>query len=428
VRDGSCPDGWAAHVLGDHLQKVLGGGTPSRRRPDYWGGEIPWASVKDMAHPRLERTQEVITEAGLSNSAANLVPSDTIVLATRMAVGAVTRTVRPTAINQDLKALFPKSSLSVDYLYYLMQMHGPRLALLSPGTTVSGLRLEALRALPILLPPPAEQRKIAGLLSSVDDAIEKTEAVIEQVQRVKQGLTQQLLTRGLPGRHTRFKQTEVGEIPEAWEVVPVGDCIARGPTNGLYRHLSEYGSGIPIVRIDDFDAGEFLRLSGFRRLRLQPSEVRRYELKPREVLINRVNSLPQLGKCALVPPLPEPTVYESNMMCLAANEERLLPEYLVLWLCSPPAVRQIQSRAKRAVAQASIDQDDVKTLLIPCPPAGEQATIVSAVAQVDSRLKQEQTTLGGLREAKESLMHVLLTGQVRVKVSSPSMAAGENQR
>ena len=78
-----------------------------------------------------------------------------------------------------------------------------------------------------------EQRKIAAILSSVDDAIEKTQAVIDQVQVVKRGLMQELLTRGLPGRHTRFKQTEIGEIPE-----------------GL--HLAGSGAGVKVLTCTNF--------------------------------------------------------------------------------------------------------------------------------------------------------------------------------
>ena len=79
------------------------------------------------------------------------------------------------------------------------------------------MRAGDIERLEIPLPRIPEQHKIAAILSSVDDAIEKTQAVIDQVQVVKRGLMQELLTRGLPGRHTRFKQTEIGEIPESWD-------------------------------------------------------------------------------------------------------------------------------------------------------------------------------------------------------------------
>ena len=77
-----------------------------------------------------------------------------------------------------------------------------------------------------------EQRKIAAILSSVDDAIEKTQAVIDQVQVVKRGLMQELLTRGLPGRHTRFKETKIGELPAEWGALPIHTLcrVVRGST------------------------------------------------------------------------------------------------------------------------------------------------------------------------------------------------------
>lgn len=427
MRDGAVPDGWRMVTLGE-ISRVEIGRTPARNRREFWDPqkttENRWVTIADMQSRFVSDTGEYISDLGARESGARLVPPGTPLMSFKLTVGRVSVPTVPVYTNEAIAAVYPGDGVAPDFLAYAL----PSAATGGPSDrAVKGLTLNMrkLRKLRLLLPPLPEQRKIAEILSSVDDTIERTEAVIEQVRRVKQGLAQQLLTRGLPGRHTRYQQTEVGEIPACWEVVRLGDCIKRGPANGVYRPLSDYGSGVPIVRIDDLEAGEFLRRDGFKRLRLPTEDVRRYELKPREVLINRVNSLPQLGKCALVPGLPEPAVYESNMMRLAPDEERLLPEYLVLWLCSPSAIRQIQARAKRAVAQASIDQDDVRTLLMPCPPVAEQARIVEVVGEVDGRLKHERATLRALRQAKQNLMHLLLTGQVRVRV--PGSPAAEEQ-
>ena len=90
-----------------------------------------------------------------------------------------------------------------------------RLLTLGQGSTFDAINGADLRNLPVPLPPLAEQRKIAVILTSVDEAIQATEAVIAQTRRVKEGLLQELLTKGIG--HTRFKQTEIGEIPEGWE-------------------------------------------------------------------------------------------------------------------------------------------------------------------------------------------------------------------
>ena len=99
------------------------------------------------------------------------------------------------------------------------------------------------------LPPLSEQRKIAAILSSLDDAIEKTQAVIDQVQVVKRGLMQELLTRGLPGRHTRFKQTEIGEVPEEWDLRPAAAVCERIVVGIVVKPAQYYAtSGVPCLR------------------------------------------------------------------------------------------------------------------------------------------------------------------------------------
>lgn len=118
------------------------------------------------------------------------------------------------------------------------------------------LRYSELARILVRVPSLREQRKIAAILSSVDDAIEKTQAVIEQVQVVKKGLMQELLTRGLPGRHTKFKQTEVGAAPEAWEVRALGEVASIGNGTTPSKERDDYWIGgtvpwFPTGRVND---------------------------------------------------------------------------------------------------------------------------------------------------------------------------------
>jgi type I restriction enzyme S subunit len=120
----------------------------------------------------------------------------------------------------------------------------------TPGVSQANINRERLRALPVLVPPLGEQKKIAAILSSVDEAIEATQAVIDQLQVVKKAMMAELLTRGLPGRHTRFKQTEIGEVPQEWDVVRIGEVcdrmfvgIAQAAT-----HAYVATGGVPLIR------------------------------------------------------------------------------------------------------------------------------------------------------------------------------------
>jgi len=136
---------------------------------------------------------------------------------------------------------------------------------------------------PLPTPPLPEQRKIAAILSSVDAVIEKTEAVIEQLQVVKKAMTQELLTRGLPGRHVRFKQTEIGEIPAEWEVVPCGDLFEVQLGKMMSQKARSGPNQVPYLRNqnvywEDFD------LEDLATMHFDAREQEKYRLQPGAVL------------------------------------------------------------------------------------------------------------------------------------------------
>jgi type I restriction enzyme S subunit len=205
VRDGSkpgykqtklglVPEDWEVTRFEDCVKKILGGGTPSRENVDYWNGDIPWCTVKDLVGVKLTQTQESITNLGLDNSSANLIPKNTLILATRMAVGKVVWFNKDVAINQDLKALILKHGVDRGYVYYLLDLNKPRLEGLSVGSTVMGLGLNDLRKLSIQLPALPAQQKIAATLSAIDDEIQALETQKTAYQTQKKGLMQVLLT------------------------------------------------------------------------------------------------------------------------------------------------------------------------------------------------------------------------------------------
>ena len=191
---GRIPKSWKRVTLGEVLESVEGGGTPSRRNAAYWGNKIPWATVKDLKTVRLSTTEESITEGGLKNSSSRKIPMGTVIIATRMAVGKVAVFNREVAINQDLKALFPKPYLLSAYLLQWFLSKSQTLEVLGTGSTVKGIRLETLRNLPFLLPPLPEQEKIASILDSFDENISEKQTKLNQIHFLKKSLMQDLLT------------------------------------------------------------------------------------------------------------------------------------------------------------------------------------------------------------------------------------------
>lgn len=186
---------WKTVTLGSQLEQIVGGGTPSRARSDYWATDgIPWISVKDLRAEHISSTVESITDLGLAKSSANLIPANTVIIATRMAVGKSVRSSVPAAINQDLKALFPKHTLRADFLQLVAQRAQPSLEAVATGSTVKGIRLKDLRDITFGLPSTREQQKIADVIATADQEIDNLEKQLEAYKLQKRGLMQQLLT------------------------------------------------------------------------------------------------------------------------------------------------------------------------------------------------------------------------------------------
>lgn len=162
------------------LVSITGGGTPDRSNPNFWGGDIPWATVKDFKTLEISSTQEHITEEGLKGSAANIAAAGSIIVPTRMALGKAAINTVPVAINQDLKALRVLNSKEVDrdYLFRYLLAKSTFLESRGQGATVKGITLDVLRDLDVPVPPIHEQQRIASILDKADGLrIKRQEAI-----------------------------------------------------------------------------------------------------------------------------------------------------------------------------------------------------------------------------------------------------------
>lgn len=186
---------WSKVELNDVLEKIVGGGTPSKSISDYWNGDIPWCSVKDMVGDKyqLYSTEDTITNSGLENSSSNLIPSGTVITSTRMGLGRAFINKVDMAINQDLKALIPNERIDNKFLLWTIVNKSEEIEGLGIGSTVKGIRLEVLKGLKFNLPPLLTQRKIASILSAYDDLIEnnlKRIILLEEKARIEYILIQ----------------------------------------------------------------------------------------------------------------------------------------------------------------------------------------------------------------------------------------------
>ncbi|MCG9578490.1 restriction endonuclease subunit S [Vibrio tubiashii] len=199
------PKGWRGTLLNGVVDKIVGGGTPSKSVPSYYEGDIPWMTVKDMNKSYLTDTIDHITQEAIDNSSTNVIPAGTPIIATRMSLGKIVRASFDSAINQDLKALFVNREVDNYYFEYWYRSQGLKIESLGTGTTVKGVRLEVINALEFPLAPLAEQKRI----------VEKLDEVLAQVDTIKAHLD------GIPALLKRFRQSVLasavsGKLTEEW--------------------------------------------------------------------------------------------------------------------------------------------------------------------------------------------------------------------
>lgn len=312
----------------------------------------------------------------------------------------------------DILPLFSKRALCSRYLAHLVQWHSLQkyAVATSSGTKMPRTSWAQLGEFVFSLPTLSEQRKIAAILSSVDDAIEKTQAIIDQVQIVKRGLMQELLTRGLPGRHTRLKITKLGELPNEWEALPIGNLcdVVRGSTPRPARDPKyfngDYVSWITVGEVTK-DTWPFLQETRTR-LTKEGARFSRY-LTPGTVILTNsgvtlgVPKLLQIGGCA-------------NDGIAAFQEVSPRLGSLFLYYALSAITDVFQKRVARGVGQPNLNTSLIGNTLIPVPCRKEQDEIVNVLYSCDCRIAVDSRYVEKLGCLKSILMSVLLSGELRV--------------
>ena len=171
------------------VAKLVGGGTPSKNKASYWGGDIPWASVRDLKSRFLAQTEFSITEKGLQESSSKQIPAGSLVIATRVGLGKAVQLVQDTAINQDLKAVLPKdpTAYSADFLYFWYLSKINEVVSAGTGATVQGVKIPLIESLSIPVVSIDVQASIVSRLVDLSSYIQdETQAVDAKILELEQ--------------------------------------------------------------------------------------------------------------------------------------------------------------------------------------------------------------------------------------------------
>ena len=260
------------------------------------------------------------------------------------------------------------------------------------------------------VPPLPEQRKIAAILSSVEDAIEKTQAVIDQVQVVKRGLMQELLTRGLPGRHTRFQQTEIGKVPKDWRLVRITQVGVVEA--GRQRSPKAQGTPRPYLRVANVYDG-YIDTTSLLSMPFSEPEFARLKLVSGDLLLNEGQSKKLVGRCAQYSGEPRDCCFQNTLVRFRAGDH--IRARFAFWVFRHYFYAGVFSAiARQTTSVAHLGVSRFANLKLALPDLEEQSAIVESLETLNARQEFEQWWLAQLCVVKAALMSVLLTGELRV--------------
>lgn len=178
---------WPMYKLGDKriVSEIINGGTPDTGNESYWNGDILWVTLEDMKRKYLDDTARKITQAGLENSNATLIPENAVVLSTRATVGKVAIARRQLTTNQGFKSFVcNQDNLNPEYLYYFFEQHRSLLEdLVPPGTKYKEINTTAIQNFAIPVPPPDVQAQIVAECQAIDAEVEQAENAIQRYEQ-----------------------------------------------------------------------------------------------------------------------------------------------------------------------------------------------------------------------------------------------------
>ena len=393
--------GWHTKQLGD-ICRLIGGGTPSKGKMEYYAGNIPWATVRDMRSEVITETECKITKEAVKSSATNVIPMGNIVIATRVGLGKVCLLGQDTAINQDLRGIVPidPKILSVRFLFWWLISITDSIVAEGTGATVQGVKLPFVRSLQAPVPPLAEQRRIVGILDEAFEGIATAKANAEKNLQNARAVFESHL-------NAVFTQRGKGWVDK--KLVDVAESISTGPF-GTMLHKSDYiANGIPLVNPTNIVESRIVPSSRMMVSIETRERLCSYVLQTGDVVIGRRGDL---GRCALV------TDTEAGWLCGTGSfflrlSKAMDGKYFVALFSSKQFRKRLENSAV-GTTMSNLNHSILKELLIPVPPIAEQKSMMARademlceVARLESIYQQK---LNALEELKKSLLHQAFTG------------------
>lgn len=408
---GVIPESWEFRKL-TSVAQLESGHTPSRRQPSYWGGQIAWVSLHDtdaLGEREIYRTAKSVTQEGIDNSSARVLPKGTVVFSRTATVGKSTVLGRDMATSQDFANYICGPEVHNHYLVYLFRHMAPEWRKLMAGSTHNTVYMPAFRTLRVVLPPRSEQEAIAEALGDADALIESLERLLAKKRQLKQGTMQELLTgkRRLPGFEGKWEEETFGDVFHFQVTATNSRSDLSDNGDAYYVHYGDIHTRFHSHL--DFLIDQPPRIE----LRKCPNAT---ALKNGDWLMaDASEDLDGVGKTVEILGLDQTDAAVSGLHTFLLREKR--PTFAPGFKGHLGNLKSMHNeflRVATGMKVFGVSKAALRDLLIPVPPKSEQTAIASILFDLDDELRALEAELSKARVIKQGMMQELLTGRIRL--------------
>ncbi len=407
---GEIPWGWEVKRIKE-IGKVAGGTTPSTRIKEYWDGNVPWLTPKDLRnyeYPYISRGERNITQQAVEEASLKLFPKGTVLLTTRAPIGYVAIAENPITTNQGFRNVIPKNIVS-EYLYYYFKNITYYLQSLAGGSTFGELTGSTLKELLIPYPPLDEQSRIATVLSWFDDLIENKKRQNDILEKTAMAIFKSWFVDFEPFKDEEFIYNEEldREIPKGWEVKKLGQIVS---TQYGFTTSGEETGETKLLRIMDINKTFIIDWGNVPFCNIDDDNYSKYRLKDKDIVISRIGDI---GKVAIVEDPPQ-SVFASYLIRLKIKSERLTPYFLYYWLKGPDYQRYICGAAEGST-RPNTNAEVIKAGPVLVPPEEIIKKFEEMVDALRQKIITNQKEIMVLKKARDALLPKLVFGKLRVE-------------
>jgi type I restriction enzyme, S subunit len=408
------PNGWTTAVLED-LGSWGSGGTPKRTDSRFYvNGTIPWLIIGDLNDAVVTDAQTYITEEGLLNSSAKLLPRNTLLIAMYGSIGKLGITGIECATNQAIAFCIPDNKVvELRYLFYALKNSKDKLIAQGQGVAQKNISQTRLKTLQIPIAPRREQDCIADKLDALLARVDACRDRLDRIPHILKRFQQSVLNAAISGQLTEDLRV-VSESGMQMNFVSLSEVLLELKTGpfGSTLHQSDYVSGmIPIVNPMHINEGRIVPSSKMTVSHEKAEILSDFKIRSGDVIIARRGVM---GRCAVVRDSQEGWICGTGSMILRPNP-LLLPEYLQIFLSCPSTVKTLESEAVGST-MANLNQRVLSSLQIWLPPLSEQHEIVRRVKALftynDLLATRYQRACSQVKQLTPALLNKAFSGEL----------------